>query len=173
MRSRRVVRRGGPRKRPIWVNIPFAGVAFTEVFGQQLLMVGEDWEAQFTGISWEHAVLRAIVGEINIVQTAAGTAGGTGYWGIYIQDNNSTVVPAFTVAGMSEVDWLRTGCVATQSAVTQSLVATRQLTIPIAVKAKRRLTSRDTVFIGAQYGADAASPGGSIGGILRFLVSRD
>ena len=54
---------------------------FTESIGQQLLLVGEDWEAQFTGLANERAVLRAIVGEIVVVQTTAGTAGGNFFWG--------------------------------------------------------------------------------------------
>ena len=37
-----------PRKRAIWVNIPFGGVNFSEVAGEQLLLLPEDWEASFT-----------------------------------------------------------------------------------------------------------------------------
>jgi len=174
MAFRRTATRGrAPRKRAVWVNIPFAQVAFTESIGTQLLLTGEDWEAQFTGLANERAVLRAVVGEINIAQTTAGTAGGTCYWGIYMQDNNATVNPAFTTSGMSEVTWLRTGCMATQSTITQSLASSRQLVIPIDILVKRRITSRDGIFICAQYGGDAATPAGSIGGILRFLVARD
>ena len=70
-RTRRVV----ARKRAIWVNIPFGSVPYTESSGNQLLLVPEDWEASFTGLTQKSASLRAIVGEITL-QPTAGTAGG-------------------------------------------------------------------------------------------------
>jgi len=177
MAFRRTTRRGAPRglrKKAVWINIPFGAVAFTESVGNQVLLVPEDWEAQFTGLAIESCVLRAVVGELVFQQTTAGTAGGNYFWGMYIADANNTVVPTFTVAGMSENIWLRTGCRATASTVTDSKGAcTWGATQPIEVAAKRRLTSRDSISICAQFGADAASPAGVINGLLRFLVARD
>ena len=105
MKFRRVACRV-PRKRAVWVNIPFGSVAFSEVVGNQDLLVPEDWEASFTGLTQERAVLRAIVGEIVWKQTTVGTAGGNGFWGIYMAGANETAVPVFTTSGMSEVTWL-------------------------------------------------------------------
>lgn len=170
-RSRRSAR--VPRKRAVWINIPFGNVSFTETVGNQDLLVAEDWEAQFTGLANEHAVLRAVVGEIHIVQTTAGTAGGDLFWGLYMAGSNETAVPVFTTAGMSEVSWLKTGSLMTTSVVTQSLTAQMQATIPVHVKAKRRLTSADKIAMCAQFGTDAATPAGIFGGLLRFLVARD
>ena len=172
-RRARSVRRVA-RKRPVWVNIPFGAVSFTESVGVQLLLTGEDWEAQYTGLNNEHSVLRAIVGEFQLVQTTVGTLGTTCFWGIYRQDNNATVNPTFTTSGMSEVDWLRVGCFPTAASVTATAnQASRIFTVPIDITTKRKLSSRDGIFIAAQYGADAAAPAGVLGGILRFLVARD
>ena len=161
----------GARKRPIWVNIPFGAVAFTESVGNQALLQPEDWEPSFTGLSIDRAVLRAIVGYIVIQQTVVGTAGTTGFWGIYMNDAGSATVPTFTTSGMSEVDWLRTGAFGCTTSVTGSLSAAEQAAIPINITAKRRISSRDQIQICAQFGADAASPAGVLGGLLRFLVS--
>jgi len=173
MAFRRTIVRRGPRKRAIWVNIPFASVAFSESVGTQGLVVPEDWEAQFAGSSNETAVLRAVVGQITWSQTAVGTAGGTGYWGIYINDKDATVAPTFSVAGMADADWLHVGARAISGSVTATLVASIQSHQEVAIRAKRRLKSRDTIWIAAQFGADAASPTGTLGGLLRFLISRD
>jgi len=171
-RSRRSIAR--PRKRAIWVNIPFGSVAFTESVGNQALVVPEDWEAQFSGNNNETCSLRAVVGELCFTQTVVGTAGGNYFWGMYIAGANETAVPVFTVAGMGEVDWLRTGCRTTSSVLTDSKGANTWGAVqPIALKAKRKLKSRDTIYICAQFGADLASPAGVIGGLLRFLIARD
>jgi len=171
-RSRTKGRRA-PRKRAIWCNVPFGGVAFTESVGSQLLLTAEDWEAQFTGLAQESAVLRAVVGTIVIQQTVVGTAGTTGFWCIYVTDKDATVPPVFTVAGLSDVDILRVGAFGISTSVTGSLSAAESAATQIEIKAKRRIKSRDSVRIAAQYGADAASPAGVIGGMLRFLVARD
>jgi len=176
MAFRRSTRRAtrGVRKRAVWINIPFGNVNFTESVGDQLLLVPEDWESQFTGLANESATLRAIVGEIFITQTVAATAGAGMFWGMYITGVDATVVPTFTTAGMSEVDWLRTGVRAGSSSITASVLQSTNLSvIPIAVKAKRKLKSRDAIHICAQYGADIGSPAGIMGGLLRFLVARD
>jgi len=173
-RSKTRLRRGGVRKKAIWVNIPFGAVAFTETLGNQLLLTGEDWEAQFTGLANESAVLRAIVGELQLVQTTVGTLGTTLFYGLYRQDNNATVVPAFTTSGMSEVDWLRVGVFPTAASVTATAnQASKLFTVPVDIRAKRRITSRDGIFFCAQYGADVAAPAGIAGGLLRFLIARD
>jgi len=176
MAFRRITRRGAarPRKRAVWVNIPFGAVVFTESVGNQVLLVPEDWEASFTGLTQEGAVLRAVVGELVIQQTTVGTAGGQFYWGIYLAGANETAVPTFTTSGMSEVIWLRTGCRATSSVLTDSKGAcTWTATQPIELKVKRRLTTRDQISICAQFGNDAAAPAGLISGLFRFLVARD
>jgi len=166
--------RGGPRKRAVWINIPFGAVAFTESVGNQVLLVPEDWEASFTGLSIESATLRAVVGQLVFQQTTVGTAGGNFFWGIYIAGANETAVPVFTTSGMSEVQWLRTGCRPTSSVLTDSKGAcTWGAVEPIEIKAKRKLTSATQISICAQFGADAASPGGVICGLFRFLVARD
>ena len=171
--ARRPVARG-VRKKAIWINIPFGNVAFTETVNNQLLLAPEDWEAQFTGLANESCSLRAIVGELVWSQTAVGTAGGCGFWGIYISDKDATVLPTFSVVGMGDVDWLRTGArktsaTVTASAIEQTYVGTQEVT----VKARRKLKSRDAVYIAAQFGTDAASPAGTLGGLLRFLIVRD
>ena len=162
------------RKKAIWVNVPFGNVAFTEAVGNQVLVVPEDWEAQFGGNANETCSLRAIVGELNWVQTVVGTAGGNAFWGIYISDKDATVVPTFAVAGMADVDWLRTGARSTTASVTASVLQSTVLGVqPIMIKARRKLKSRDSIYIAAQFGADAASPAGVLGGLLRFLIARD
>lgn len=162
-----------PRKRAVWVNIPFGGVAFSETAGKQILMVPEDWEASFTGLTNEHAVLRAIVGEICLVQTAVGTLGGNMFWGIYLAGIGKSA-PVFTTTGMSDVSWLRTGCRATSTVTTQTIaVSSQDFCIPIDIKAKRKLDTNAQISICAQFGADAASPGGFMAGIMRFLIARD
>jgi len=171
-RSVRTVR--GARKRAVWINIPFASVAFTESVGNQVLLVPEDWEASFTGLSIESATLRAIVGQLVFTQTVVGTAGGTFFWGIYMAGANETAVPVFTTSGMSEVIWLRTGCRPTSSVLTDSKGANTWGAVePIDIKAKRKLTSASQISICAQFGSDAAAPAGVIGGLFRFLVARD
>jgi len=170
-RRRTNVRRA-PRKRAIWVNIPFGNMAFTESVGQQLLLTPEDWEASFTGLSNEQATLRAVVGEICYSQSAIGTVGGNWFWGIYIAGANETAIPVFTTSGMSEVDWLRTGAGITSIATLSTAIPAFR-NIPIEIKAKRKLSSRSSIYLCAQYGADAASPSGVLGGLLRFLVARD
>jgi len=174
MAFRRTTRRfARPRKRAIWVNIPFGAVAFTETLGAQRLVIGEDWEAQFTGIANESAILRAVVGQITIQQTTVGTHGTTAFWGLYIQDHNATVNPSFTTTGMSEVSWLTTGAFGTTSSISSSSTSALEATRDVNVRAKRKLTSRDSIYIAAQYGSDAAAPAGVLGGILRFLIARD
>jgi len=176
-RSRsRVVRARAPRKRAIWVSIPFAAVAYTETTGVQLLLTPADWEAQFGGTGMEHAVLRAIVGEIYCFQTVVSTTGGVPtFFGIFKTDIGVTAAPAFTVAGMSTIDWLTTGVVPCTTTVTASTIQAGHgnYVIPIRVKAKRKLTSQDEIRICAQVGSDAGSPAGTINGLLRFLIARD
>jgi len=169
-RTRRVV----ARKRAVWVNIPFGSVPFTESVGAQLLLVPEDWEASFTGLTNESAVLRAIVGEISLLPTTAGTAGGGQlFWGIYLAGIGAAV-PTFSTTGMSEVTWLTTGSRAPTSALSSNFLQQSNLfTEKIFVKAKRKLTTQMQISICAQYGSDAASPAGTLGGLLRFLVARD
>jgi len=172
MASRFKTRRS-PRKRAIWVNIPFGGVAFSESVGNQTLLVPEDWEASFTGLANERAVLRAIVGEIVIQQTVIGTLGGNCFWGIYMAGIDKAP-PVFTTTGMSDVSWLRTGVRPTAGSVAATAnQATNLFTQVIDVSAKRKLDSNSEISICAQYGADAASPAGVLSGILRFLVARD
>jgi len=171
---RRSSLRKAPRKRAVWINIPFGGVAFSESVGDQTLLVPEDWEASFTGLTQERAVLRAIVGEVVLKQTTAGTSTGSFFWGIYLSGANETAVPVFTTSGMSEVVWLWTGCRPTSSSVTDSINATLvNSTQQISITSKRKLDTRTKISICAQYGADAASPAGTISGLLRFLVARD
>ena len=168
-RTRRVV----ARKRAVWVNIPFGGVNFTESVGAQLLLVPEDWEASFTGLTNERAVLRAIVGQVNFSQTAVGTAGGNMFWGIYLAGIDKAI-PVFTTTGMSDVSWLRTGVRATSSSISATLVATGEQAITnINIKAKRKLDTNSQITICAQYGSDAAAPAGIMSGLLRFLIARD
>lgn len=165
-----------PRKRAIWINIPFSTVAYTEVAGAQLLLTPEDWEAQFTALGMERATLRAIVGEIYLFQTVVSTTPGIPtFWGIYRDSvGAAAVLPAFTVTGMGQVDWLLTGVIANATTVTASTIqAQHQNVIPIRIKTKRKLTSQDQIKIIAQIGSDAGSPAGTINGLLRFLVARD
>jgi len=170
--TRRAIRRV-PRKRAVWVNIPFGGVAYSETVGSQLLLTPEDWEASFTGLTNERAVLRAVVGQIVLSQTAVGTLGGNLFWGIYLAGIGKPA-PVFTVTGMSDVTWLRTGARATASSVTSSITTTTWIgTEEIEIKAKRKLDTNTQISICAQYGADAASPAGVLSGILRFLIARD
>jgi len=176
MARRFSTRRSGAskRKKAVWINIPFGGVNYTESVGEQVLLVPEDWEASFTGLQNEQATLRAIVGEIIFSQTVVGTLGGNLFWGIYIKGANETAVPVFTTSGMSEVLWLRTGARSTSSVLTDSKGANTWGAVePIEIKAKRKLTSATQISICAQFGADAASPAGVIGGLLRFLIARD
>jgi len=171
-RSRGVARRG-PRKRAVWVNIPFGGVAFTESAGRQLLLVPEDWEASFTGLTNEHAVLRAVVGEVVFMPTIVGTAGGNFFWGIYAAGIDKAV-PSFTTSGMSDVSWLRVGARGTADSVTaNSSKGTAWFSEQINIKAKRKLDTNMQISIVAQYANDAASPAGVLSGVLRFLVARD
>jgi len=157
----------------VWVNIPFGAVNFTEVAGRQLLLVPEDWEASFTGLTNEHAVLRAVVGEVVFMPTTAGTAGGNFFWGIYLAGIDKAV-PSFTTTGMSDVSWLRVGARGTADSVTaNSSKGTAWFGAPIDIKSKRKLDTNSQISIVAQYGADAASPAGIMSGILRFLVARD
>ena len=60
MKFRRVARRV-PRKRAVWVNIPFGSVAFSEVVGNQDLLVPRTGK-RASQASPKRAVLRAIVG---------------------------------------------------------------------------------------------------------------
>ena len=163
------------KKRAVWINIPFGNVTFTETVGNQVLLVPEDWEASFTGLAIESATLRAVVGQLTFKQTAIGTAGGNYFWGLYLRGQTDTAVPVFTTAGMSENIWLRTGARATVTTVTDSLAgATNTWAVEdINIKVKRKLTSMVEICLCAQFGADAASPSGAIGGLLRFLVARD
>jgi len=170
-RSRRAAR---PRKKAIWVNIPFGSVVFTESAGAQALLVPEDWEAQFTGLANERAVLRTIQGEVTIQQTAVATVGLTGFWGIYIAGEDRPTPPVFTVAGMSDVDWLHVGAFGAQGTLSSASAVLSNGARPVSTRAKRKLSSRDTVYIVAQFGADAsANPIGLLGGVLRFLIARD
>jgi len=172
-RRRTNVRRSGARKRAVWVNIPFGNVAFTESVGNQLLMVPEDWEASFTGLTNEHAVLRAVVGEVCFMQTAVGTAGGNWFWGIYLAGIGKPA-PVFTTTGMSDVSWLRVGARSTASSVTGTLNQAGDIfTEKINVKAKRKLDTNTQISMVAQFANDAATPAGFFSGVLRFLVARD
>ena len=165
--------RRAPRKRAIWVNIPFGAVNFSETVGRQLLLVPEDWEATFTGLANEHAVLRAVVGEVIFQQTVIGTLGGNLFWGIYLAGIDKAV-PVFTTTGMSDVSWLRTGVQPTAGSVTATANQSARIFVTeIGIKSKRKLDTNSQISICAQYGADAASPAGIMSGLLRFLVARD
>jgi len=170
MRRSRIVR---PRKRAIWVNVPFGQIAFTEAVGTQLLLTPEDWEAQFSGQANETAVLRAIVGDVCVQQTVVGTAGNVIQWGVYIADKDSTVPPVFTAVGLADYDWLHMGAVGVAGTLVTATTAAPTSSIHVRIKSKRRLRSRDAVYICAQCNTDAVSPAGTIGGVLRFLVARD
>jgi len=161
------------RKRGVWINIPFGGVNFSETVGRQLLLLPEDWEASFTGLTNEHASLRCIVGQLNFIQITAGTAGGNFFWGIYAAGIDKAA-PVFTTTGMSDVSWLTTGVRATSSVVTNTLVmGGDDYVSKVNVKAKRKLDTNTQLAIVAQYGSDAASPAGIMSGLLRFFVVRD
>jgi len=174
MAFRRTTRRSfarAPRKRAIWINIPFT-MSFTETAGNQLLVSPEDWEAQFTGLSMEKAVLRAVRGSLWWVQTVGGTLGtSSAFFGIYATDITNTTAPVWTVTGMGTQDWLLCQAVGVQSAVSSTNVSTQRMEINI--KSKRKLTSKTALYIGGQVGVDAASPAFTVGGVLRFLVARD
>ena len=163
------------RKRAVWINIPFGAVAFTESVGNQDLLVPEDWEATYTGLTQEQAVLRAIVGDIHLKQTVAGTSGGNFMWGLYLAGANETAVPTFTTSGMSEVIWLTTGSLQTSSVITDTAAAATNThtVVKVHVKAKRKLDTHMKISLAAQFAADAASPAGIASGLLRFLVARD
>jgi len=175
MRRFKTTRRfaSGTRKRAVWVNIPWGTLNLSETASRQLLLVPEDWEASFTGLTNERAVLRAVVGEISIVQTTAGTNGGTFFWGLYMAGIDKAT-PVFTTTGMSDVSWLLTGARSTTS--TAATVATNFSKLyneQVHIKAKRKLDTNSQISFVGQFGADAASPAGFAGGILRFLVARD
>ena len=172
-RSRRAAPVRRVRKRAVWVNIPFGNVPFTESVGSQLLLVPEDWEASFTGLTNERAVLRAIVGEVCFSQTVVGTAGGNWFWGIYMAGIGKPV-PVFTTTGMSDVSWLRVGARTTSTSVTGTLnVMSSIFSEPIEIKAKRKLDTNQQITMCAQFANDAAAPAGFFSGVLRFLVARD
>jgi len=168
-RTRRVVK--APRKRAIWVNIPFT-CTFSETAGNQLLVSPEDWEAQFTGLSMERATLRAIRGVVWWHQTAGGTlATSVAFWGIYVTNIAATAAPTWTVTGMGTVDWLHTDAWCIQGTLSGTTAALQRRDMAIGVK--RKLSSNTAIYICGQIGADAASPTASVGGILRFLIARD
>jgi len=176
-RSRTRFSRGrGTRKRAVWVNIPFGNLGYSETANALILLTPEDWEASFTGLTNESATLRAIVGQIHIVQNTAGTRGGDMFWGIYMHGASDITVPTFSTSGMSEYTWLRTGSRAVSSVITDGLQMSQIYCAveEINIKARRKLTSAVNISICAQFGADpGAAPTGIIGGLLRFLVARD
>jgi len=162
--------RRGPRKKAIWVNIPFT-VTFAEAAGFLLLVLPEYWEAQFGGEANETAVLRAVRGAVTWQQAGAGATGNNAFWGLYIADKDSTVSPTYSIAGMGDYDWLHVdtfGIQATASSANAPLQSKE-----VQVKAKRRLKSRDAIYIVGQIAPDANSPSATISGILRFLIARD
>lgn len=170
MRRRTTTLRRGPRKRAIWVNIPFT-MTFSETANNQLLLTPEDWEAQFTALSMERATLRAVRGVLYWHQTVAGTLGSPAFWGIYVTDIANTAPPVWTVTGLGTQDWLHTDCFCVQGTLSGTNAAIQRREIE--VKSKRKLTSKLAIYLGGQIGADAATPTATIGGILRFLVARD
>jgi len=160
-----------PRKRAIWVNIPFL-FTFSETATNSLLVTPEDWEAQFSGLSMESATLRATVGVVWWHQTAAGTlATAACFWGIYRTDINDTAAPVWTVTGMGTQDWLHCDSFAVQGTLSGTNAAIQRRDIRLV--SKRKLTSKTKLFICGQIGSDAASPTVNVGGILRFLIARD
>jgi len=170
-RTKRFARRPATRKRAIWVNIPFL-FTFSETAGNQLLLTPEDWEAQFTGLSMEKATLRAIRGVLWWHQTAAGTlATSSAFWGIYKTDITNTAAPVWTVTGLGTQDWLKTDAFCIQGTLSGTNASMQRQEIEI--NTKRKLSSKDAIYICGQIGADAASPAATVGGILRFLVARD
>jgi len=167
--TRRVAR--APRKRAIWLNIPFL-FSFSETAGNQLLVSPEDWEAQFTALSMEKATLRAVRGVLWWQQTAAGTlATSSAFWGIYKTNINDTAAPVWTVTGLGTQDWLHTDSFGIQGTLTGTNTAIQRERMMI--KSKRKLDSASAIYICGQIGADAASPAVTVGGILRFLIARD
>jgi len=171
-RSRSRLRRApAARKRAIWINIPFL-FSFSETAGNQLLLSPEDWEAQFTALGMEKATLRAIRGVLWWQQTVAGTIATSGaFWGIYKTDITNTAAPVWTVTGLGTQDWLHTDAFCIQGTVSGTNTAIQRRDMKIVTK--RKLTSKDAIYICGQIGADAASPAANVGGILRFLVARD
>jgi len=166
-------RRGGgarvARKRPIWVNVPGA-LSFTETAGTQAIMVPEDWEVAFSGNANEQAVLRTIQGNLSYSQATTATQGVQGFAGLYIADKNATVAPTFSTTGMDDVDWLHVWNFAPQATVSSANNPMQKWDVDI--RAKRRLKSRDTVYLVAQFGADGvANPSATLGFMLRLLVS--
>lgn len=162
--------RSGRSARAIWINIPFTFTA-SETAAMQLLVAPEDWESQFSGLANEKATLRAVRGELGFAQLTTATVGTPFFFGLCALDSDATVAPNFTVAGMSDADWITTGCIAAQGSASSAnnLLALRQ----VEVKAKRRLTSRTAIYITAQFGADATNnPTLTVTGLLRFLVAR-
>jgi len=93
------------------------------------------------------------------------------FWGIYKTDITNTVAPNWTVTGLGTQDWLHTDAFFTQGTLSGTNAAIQRREMEI--KTKRKLTSKDAIYICGQIGADAATPLASIGGILRFLVARD
>jgi len=170
-RSRRRPATRAPRKRAIWVNIPFV-FTFTETAGNQLLVSPEDWEASFTALSFEKATLRAVRGVVWWHQTVAGTlATAAVYWGIYKTDITNTAAPVWTVTGLGTQDWLHTDSFSVQGTLSGTNAAIQRRDMMI--KTKRKLDSKSALYICGQCGADAASPAFNVGGILRFLIARD
>jgi len=169
-RSRLAVRRA-PRKRAIWINIPFV-FSFSETAGNQLLLSPEDWEAQFTALGMEKATLRAIRGVLWWHQTAAGTlATSAAFWGIYKTDITNTAAPVWTVTGLGTQDWLHTDSFCVQGTLSGTTAALQRVEMRIVTK--RKLDSKSAIYICGQIGTDAATPTANVGGILRFLVARD
>jgi len=176
-RSKTRFARRAPRKRAVWVNIPFGSVQVTVTITRQLLLLPEDWEASFTGLTNEQAVLRAIVGELTFVQATACSASNKGaawFWGLYMAGIDKAT-PPFTTTGMSDVSWLLTGCRAQSPDVTSSInVCSTIFTQQIHVAAKRKLTTNSQISLASQFGNDASgAPAGVISGIVRFLIARD
>jgi hypothetical protein len=170
-RSRGFARPRVARKRALWVNIPFV-FSFSETAGNQLLLSPEDWEAQFTALGMEKATLRAVRGVLWWHQTVAGTlATSAGFWGIYKTDITNTAAPVWTVTGMGTQDWLHTDSWCIQGTLSGTTAALQRRDIKIVTK--RKLSSKDAIYICGQIGADAASPAANVGGILRFLIARD
>ena len=82
MRRRMTIRRA-PRKPLVWINIPFGSVAFSKLWATRTSWCPRTGKRASQDSRRKRAVLRAIVGEIVWKQTAVGTAGGNGFWGIY------------------------------------------------------------------------------------------
>lgn len=172
-RSRRAfVRRarGPARRSAFWVNVPFI-MAFTETAGNQLVLTPEDWEATFSALQFEKALLRAVRGVLWWHQTAAGTlATSSAFWGLYKTSIADTAAPVWTVTGMGTKDWLKTDAFCIQGTLSGTNASIQRQEIDI--KTKRKLDSNTAIYCCGQIGADAASPSASVGGVLRFLISR-